>query len=88
MWGGTEARSAIAAIHAAIDHGITLIDTAPMYGFGFAEELLGKALTGKRNQVVLATKCGLVWHVQEGDQFFHSTKETIQSEGSWRSTAA
>ena len=81
MWGGTEEKAAVAAIHAAIDNGITLIDTAPVYGFGTAEELLGKALEGKRDKVVLATKCGMVWHIREGDEFFHSTQETIDSEG-------
>jgi aryl-alcohol dehydrogenase-like predicted oxidoreductase len=81
MWGGTEAQAAVAAIHAAIDNGVTLIDTAPVYGFGEAEELLGTALEGRRDGVVLATKCGLVWHVQEGDEFFHSTSEAIAGEG-------
>ncbi len=44
MWGGTEESEAIATIHAALDDGINLIDTAPVYGFGRSEELVGKAL--------------------------------------------
>ncbi len=70
MWGGTDEAASIAAIHAAIDSGITLIDTAPAYGQGLAEEIVGKALAGRRDKVVLATKCGLVWHTQQGNHFF------------------
>ncbi len=65
-WGGTNEREAVDAIRAAIDDGINLIDTAPAYGLGLAEELTGKAIAGRRNKVVLATKCGLVWNVHKG----------------------
>lgn len=61
MWGGAEEKDAIRAIDAAIDHGINLVDTAPMYGYGRSEEIVGKAIAGKREKVVLATKCGLRW---------------------------
>ena len=57
-WGGTDESQAIRALHAAIDAGINLVDTAPIYGRGRSEEVLGKALRGKRHQVILATKCG------------------------------
>jgi methylglyoxal reductase len=70
MWGGTDEKQSIAAIEAAIDEGITLIDTAPAYGQGLSEEIVGKAIKGKRDQVVLATKCGLVWHTTKGNHFF------------------
>ncbi len=70
MWGGTDEERSIRAIQAAIDEGITLIDTAPAYGQGTAESIVGKALKGRRDKVVLATKCGLVWHVQKGNHFF------------------
>jgi methylglyoxal reductase len=70
MWGGTEERQSIAAIEAAIDEGVSLIDTAPAYGQGLAEEIVGKAIRGKRDRVVLATKCGLVWHTGNGNHFF------------------
>lgn len=70
MWGGTDVDRSIAAIHASIDAGISLIDTAPAYGQGVAEEIVGKALKGRRDKVVLATKCGLVWHSQQGNHFF------------------
>lgn len=70
MWGGTDEARSIAAIHAAIDEGISLIDTAPAYGFGVAEDIVGKAIKGRRDKVVLASKCGLVWHTQKGNHFF------------------
>ena len=70
MWGGTDADRSVAAIQAAIDEGITLIDTAPAYGQGVAEEIVGRALKGRRENVVLATKCGLVWHTDKGNHFF------------------
>ncbi len=70
MWGGTDEAKSISAIQASIDEGISLIDTAPAYGQGVAEEIVGKALKGRRDKVVLATKCGLVWHTQKGNHFF------------------
>ncbi len=60
MWGGTTEADSIAAIHAAIDGGISLIDTAPIYGFGLSESVVGKAVRGRRDKVVLATKCSMV----------------------------
>ncbi|MEN6457613.1 MAG: aldo/keto reductase [Thermoguttaceae bacterium] len=75
MWGGTDEREAVDAIHAALDHGITLIDTAPIYGFGHSEELVGRALHDRREKAVVATKCGMVWDRQEGEFFFHSSLE-------------
>jgi methylglyoxal reductase len=70
MWGGlTDENEAVEAIHAAIDSGMNLIDTAPMYGFGASEEIVGKAIYDRRDKVVLATKCGLIWHEGRGD--FH-----------------
>jgi methylglyoxal reductase len=70
MWGGTDEAKSIAAIQASIDEGISLIDTAPAYGQGLAEEIVGKAIKGRRDKVVLATKCGLVWHTTKGNHFF------------------
>ena len=70
MWGGTDRALSVSAIQASIDEGITLIDTAPAYGQGVAEEIVGQALEGRREKVVLATKCGLVWHTQRGSHFF------------------
>ncbi|MEP3332907.1 aldo/keto reductase [Sedimentitalea sp.] len=70
MWGGTDEAKSIDAIRTSIDEGVTLIDTAPAYGQGTAEDIVGKALKGRRDKVVLATKCGLVWHTQKGNHFF------------------
>ncbi len=62
LWGGSDEGKAEAAVRTAIDEGVTLIDTAPAYGFGLAERIVGKAIKGRRDDVVLATKCGLVWN--------------------------
>ena len=60
--GGTEESDAISTIHAALDNGINVIDTAPVYGFGRSEELVGKALeSGRREGAIIATKVGLDW---------------------------
>jgi aryl-alcohol dehydrogenase-like predicted oxidoreductase len=71
MWGGTDIRSALGTIRAAIDRGITMIDTAPVYGFGHAEEIVGKALQAgrRRDSVLIATKCGLSWN---GDKVYRN----------------
>lgn len=63
MWGGSDEAQSIATIHSAVERGITLIDTAPVYGFGRSEEIVGKALAegGLRDKVVIATKVGLDW---------------------------
>lgn len=81
MWGGTDEKVSIAAIHQALDKGINLIDTAPVYGFGVSEEIVGKALKayGKRDQIVLTTKVGLSWTGPE-TVFRDSRKETIAKE--------
>ena len=70
MWGGTDEERSIATIQAAIDEGISLIDTAPAYGQGLSEEIVGRAIKGRRDKIVLVTKCGLVWHTQRGEHFF------------------
>jgi len=56
----------VKAIHAALDRGVTLIDTAPSYGWGHSEEVVGKAIQGRRDQVVIATKCGIWWEDDRG----------------------
>jgi aryl-alcohol dehydrogenase-like predicted oxidoreductase len=63
MWGGTDEAESIATIRAAFEHGINLIDTAPVYGFGRSEEIVGKAIAGgrPRSDVLVATKAGLQW---------------------------
>ena len=66
MWGGTQEQESIDAIRAAIDHGVNTIDTAAIYGMGYSEELVARAIEGRRDQVVLATKCGMRWDTREG----------------------
>lgn len=80
MWGGTDDAQAIATIKSAIDRGITLIDTAPAYGFGHAEELVGQALaeSGTRDKVCIATKVGLDWN--DGKVFRNASRARIRKE--------
>lgn len=68
-WGSTDEKDAISAIHAAADVGINFIDTAPVYGQGLAEDFVGRAIKGKREKLVIATKCGLIWHIDQGTRF-------------------
>ncbi|CCN83989.1 General stress protein 69 [Vibrio nigripulchritudo SFn27] len=77
MWGGTDEKQSVDAIRAALDAGVTLIDTAPAYGLGRSEELVGEAIAGRREEVVLATKCGLVWHTQQGNHFFEEEGQQV-----------
>ncbi len=89
MWGGTDEQQATQAIHAALDQGINLIDTAPAYGFGPSEEIVGGAIASRRGKVVLATKCGLIWDREEGLFFFHADRYGAASgPAEKRSTAA
>ncbi|MGE4464157.1 aldo/keto reductase [Sphaerochaeta sp.] len=60
-WGESDDALSIKTIHRSLELGVTFIDTAPAYGNGLSEELLGKALQGRRSSCILATKCGLVW---------------------------
>jgi aryl-alcohol dehydrogenase-like predicted oxidoreductase len=66
MWGGTDEADAVAAIQAGIDHGVTTIDTAAIYGQGYSEELVARAIKGRRDKVQVATKCGMRWDSEEG----------------------
>ncbi|MCF7855384.1 MAG: aldo/keto reductase [Candidatus Pacebacteria bacterium] len=72
MWGGTDRNEPVRAVQASIDHGVTTIDTAPIYGFGMSEELVGKAIKGRRDGLIIATKCGMRWDLDKGDFFFDS----------------
>src|SRR5918911_687399 len=59
-WGEIDETSAIRTVQAALDAGVTWIDTAPFYGWGSAEEIVGKAIVGRRHAVRIFTKCGTV----------------------------
>ena len=74
MWGGTERNEAIKAIRAAYDLGVTSIDTAPIYGQGNSEEIVGEATKDlPRDKVQILTKYGMRWDLGKGDFAFHST---------------
>lgn len=73
MWGGTERSEAVNAIRAGFDCGVTSIDTAPAYGQGFSEEIVGEAIKGiPRDRVQILTKFGLSWSGTKGQFFFNS----------------
>src|ERR1700729_3045456 len=78
MWGGTDQRESIATIRAALHQGINLIDTAPAYGSGVSEEIVGAALAGVRGQAVIATKTGLEW--RDGKVYRNATRARIMQE--------
>ncbi len=81
MWGGTKKNEPIDTILTAIDKGVTLIDTAPVYGFGKSEELVGKALKehGDRESITLVTKWGLEWDEDE-NVVRNSSMERLEKE--------
>jgi aryl-alcohol dehydrogenase-like predicted oxidoreductase len=80
MWGGTDDAESIATIHAAVERGMNLIDTAPAYGFGRSEEIVGRAIAeGQlRSRVVIATKVGLGW--KDGKVFRNASRDRILRE--------
>ena len=80
MWGGTNEAQSVSTIRAAVEHGINLIDTAPVYGFGHSEEIVGKALAedGLRSRVMIATKAGLEW--KDGRVFRNAGRARILQE--------
>ncbi|CAD7776886.1 Aldo-keto reductase YhdN [Candidatus Methanoperedenaceae archaeon GB50] len=80
LWGGTDEKTSIRTIHAALEKGINLIDTAPVYGFGVSEEIVGKAISEYKNreEIVIATKVGLEW--KEEKIFRNSSKQRILKE--------
>lgn len=81
MWGGTDEEESIRTIHAALDRGINTIDTAPVYGFGRSEEIVGRALEQWKGQKpVISTKAALAWDEEGGGPWRNSTPERIRKE--------
>ena len=78
MWGGTNPRESVATIHAALDQGINLIDTAPVYGFGVSEQIVGTALEGQRARAVIATKAGIEW--RDGKVYRNASRTRLMQE--------
>jgi aryl-alcohol dehydrogenase-like predicted oxidoreductase len=83
-WGGSDEKTSLDALRAGLDAGITFIDTAPAYGLGRGEELVGKAIEGRRDRVVIATKCGLSWSTSKGTLFFVSDEKGKNEAGAYR----
>lgn len=80
MWGGTERNEAVKAIRASYDVGVTSIDTAPIYGQGLSEEIVGEAIKGiPRDKVQILTKFGMRWDLAKGDFAMHSKKNDGQA---------
>ncbi len=76
-WNGTDDAESVRAIQYALDHGINLIDTAPLYGFGHSEEIIGRAIAGRRHDAVISTKCGMIWDKKEGTYWGDKGGESI-----------
>ena len=66
QWGGTDDELARRAVRRAIDVGMSAIDTAPVYGFGHSESVVGEAIRGRRDEVLILTKAGLRWDSTDG----------------------
>jgi aryl-alcohol dehydrogenase-like predicted oxidoreductase len=81
-WGGTNEQDSVRTIRQALEMGVNLIDTAPVYGFGLSEEFVGKAVReyGRRDEVILATKCGIEWDETKTKLWRNSTPERIRKE--------
>lgn len=80
MWGGSEERQSVETIHAALNKGVNLIDTAPVYGFGASEEIVGKAVEeyGGRERLYLSTKVTLDW--KDGNVFRNGSRDRVMKE--------
>ena len=78
-WGPQDDDEAVAAIKAAIEMGINWIDTAPAYGLGHSEELVGKVLRQSRKTPIIATKCGILWN-EKGEKLSCLKRESIRAE--------
>lgn len=76
-WGERDDAESIRTIHAALDAGITLLDTAPLYGNGRSEKIIGEAILGRRDKVVVATKCGLWTKDERGSFFFEQNGKNV-----------
>jgi aryl-alcohol dehydrogenase-like predicted oxidoreductase len=79
-WGPQDDADSIAAIRTGLDRGINWIDTAAAYGQGHSEEVVGQAIAGRRDEVIIATKCGLVWDEGSPDVYGRLTAESVRAE--------
>jgi aryl-alcohol dehydrogenase-like predicted oxidoreductase len=79
-WGAQDDADTIAAIRRALELGINWIDTAAVYGVGHSEEMVGKAIAGRRDEVIIATKCSRVWNPGETRPFGRLKADSIRRE--------
>jgi aryl-alcohol dehydrogenase-like predicted oxidoreductase len=79
-WGPQDDRRSIDTIHRALDLGINWIDTAAVYGLGHSEEIVGRAVEARRDEVIIATKCGLVWDPGSTSPYGRLTAESVRQE--------
>ncbi|MBK7644513.1 MAG: aldo/keto reductase [Planctomycetes bacterium] len=84
QWGGSDDEAAVRAIQAGIDAGMNAVDTAPVYGFGHSEEVVGRAIAGRRKDVLLLTKVGLRWDDPRGEFYFKSQDQNGKPREIWR----
>ncbi len=79
-WGPQDDAVSIATIHRALELGINWIDIAPYYGLGHSEEIVGQSIAGRRDEVIIATKCGLVWDEGSTDVYKRLKAESVRRE--------
>jgi len=79
-WGPQDDANSIAAMHRGLELGINWIDVAPAYGLGHAEEVVGRAIAGRRDEVIIATKCGLAWDEGSPNIYGRLTAGSIRAE--------
>ena len=79
-WGPQDDANSIAAMHRGLEQGINWIDVAPAYGLGHAEEVVGKAIADRQDEVIIATKCGLAWNEGSPDIFGRLTAGSVRAE--------
>lgn len=78
-WGPQDDEEAVASILEALDQGINWIDTAPAYGLGHSEELLGRALRQTKHKPYIATKCGILWN-DKREKVVHLKRDSVRRE--------
>ena len=79
-WGPQDDAASTRAIHKALELGINWIDTAAVYGLGHSEEVVGRAVAGRRDKVIIATKCGLVWEKGSREPYGRLKAESVRRE--------
>src|SRR5688572_32419988 len=79
-WGPQDDHDSIAAIRRAFDLGVNWVDTAPAYGLGRAEEVVGQAIAGRRGEIIVGTKCGLAWDAGSPNVYGRLKADSIRRE--------